>query len=407
MNSTTADELRGASLGLAIRLVGLILVVFLVIVGVTYAIVTLSQSQATTSELVKASTVESPEDAPPDILVAIRSTSGLAVSGNAPKWFPKTAALTEVARTGVQQQRTLAVNGDTYLVLTTAVRGRVVQTATDTREGVEEIQRLAFGLVIAGLIGGIASAVIAAVIARRAMRPMFDALALQRRFVADASHELRTPLTLITTRAQLLRRGLNEPGRGGADVVTALDEILRDSRDLTAILEDLLIVADPRGTVDLVPLDLGELARDAVSSMAPEATSRNIELVTSVQETPIFVNGARISLQRLCAALIANAVDHARTLVTVVVRQSGRTVEIRVRDDGAGFPAGFEERAFERFASARLQSDDGEGDGRRHYGIGLALVADVAARHGGSVRVEPRTAGTGAEIVVRLPHGNS
>ncbi len=407
MNSSTADELRGASVGLAIRLVGLILAVFLVIVGVTYAIVTLSQSQAITSELLKASTVDSPEDAPPDVLVAIDSASGLDVSGNAPKWFPETAAITEVHRTRIQQQRTLVVNGDTYVVLTSVVRGRVVQTATDTREGVEEIQRLAFGLVIAGLVGGLASALIAAVIARRAMRPMFDALALQRRFVADASHELRTPLTLITTRAQLLRRGVADPALGEQDVVTALDEILRDSRDLTAILEDLLIVADPRGTADLVPLDLGELARDAVASMVPEATGRTIELVTSVPETPIFVEGARISLQRLCAALIANAVDHARTRVTVTVRQHGRTVELRVRDDGAGFPAGFEERAFERFASARLQPDDGEGDGRRHYGIGLALVADVAARHGGSVRVESREAGTGAEIVVRLPFRNS
>ena len=104
---------------------------------------------------------------------------------------------------------------------------------------------------------------------------------------------------------------------------------------------------------------------------------------------------------RLFISLISNAVDHATHTVRVDVVASGRTAEIRVGDDGPGFPADMRERAFERFSSSRAGSR--EDAAPRHYGLGLALVAEVAARHGGDVRVEPTEPGTGAMIVVRLP----
>ena len=71
-----------------------------------------------------------------------------------------------------------------------------------------------------------------------------------------------------------------------------------------------------------------------------------------------------------------------------------------MEDDGPGFSAGVDSRAFERFATAR---DAQPGDDRaRHYGLGLALVAEVVGRHRGTVDAANRPEG-GAVVTVRLP----
>lgn len=238
---------------------------------------------------------------------------------------------------------------------------------------------------------------------RRAMRPMVEALNLQRRFVADASHELRTPLTLLSTRAQLLRRGLpaqvsdtQVPGVG-----PALDELVADSQVLAEILEDLLIAADPRKMSNRDRTDLTVMAADIVESMQPESRRRQIVLRRIGSAGPVTADVARVSFRRLFTALLANALDHAATGVDVEVAFHGREAIIRVIDDGPGFAPDIAERAFDRFAST--ERPDLPAAAPRHYGLGLSLVADVATRHNGSVSIEKRAPGAGAVVVVRIP----
>ena len=183
---------------------------------------------------------------------------------------------------------------------------------------------------------------------------------------------------------------------------------------LTEILEDLLIAADPREVLEQQPLDIAALADEAVASLRPAAEHQNLTLERTGSAAPVMVNGARIALHRLFTALVSNAVDHAVHSVQVDVQIVGANAVIRVSDDGPGFPAGTDARAFERFASTRAGAPAGAGDASesaaadadaaapRHYGLGLALVAEVAARHGGSVSIEPLS-GRGATVAVFLP----
>jgi two-component system OmpR family sensor kinase len=403
VNARDASDLRRASFRLALRFAAMIVVLFAFLIAVTFVIVGAGQSEATTRALANASRVDSPKDAPAGVLVAMRSGATLLVSADAPSWFPELRSMSALDAAHPATQVTREVAGRTFVIRTSVVDGRVVQAAMDIRENAEELQRLTLGLIVSGVLVALASAVVGAVMARQVMRPMVDALALQRRFVTDASHELRTPLTLLSTRAQLLRRTL--PAVGPEDeanpVAAGLEEMIQDSRDLTGILEDLLIAADPRETVEMTPLDLAELARKAVSSLRAEAAARGVELATIGSGLPVIVDGAEMSLRRLFTALIANALDHARTSVTVEVRIRGRTAAIRVGDDGPGFAPGTESRAFDRFVSSRPDAD--ENTRGRHYGLGLALVAEVAARHHGAVDIESGGSGSGAMIVVRLP----
>jgi two-component system, OmpR family, sensor kinase len=402
---TTRDgaELTRGSLRLALQFGILIVVLFTVLGGVVFAVVSASQSESIQRTLINASKVDSPHDAPSGTFVIIAGDVGIQVPANLPSGLPDIGALQEVSQSGREMQQTKTFGDHTYTIRTSSDRGRVVQVAVDLRESREELQRLGVALVVSGIIAAVSAGLVAAWMARRAMRPLADALALQRRFVMDASHELRTPLTLLSTRAQLVRRRLSAAGDGQSDgdVAHGLDEIVQDSRVLSEILEDLLIAADPRETAKKDRLDLTRLADAAVESARADAETRGIVIRRTGSSDPVAVTAARVSVQRLFTALIANALDHAAAEVEVEVTLRGREAVIRVVDDGPGFSQGMDEHAFERFASSRPASQSGERP--RHYGLGLALVSDVAIRHGGGVSVEARGPGHGAAVVVRIP----
>jgi signal transduction histidine kinase len=251
---------------------------------------------------------------------------------------------------------------------------------------------------ICGAVGLLMSVVVGVWLGRRAVTPLTEALALQRRFVADAGHELRTPLTLLSTRAQLLGQSL----RTGADTTSMqsdVDGLVADARHLSGILDDLLVAADPRD----VPTDefvaLPGLVTQIVESVRPLADERGISVSVTSEDEPTPVTGNRASLRRAVTALLDNAVRHANSTVRVSVSAQGRDVLVDVVDDGPGIAADVRTTLFDRFTSS--SSDAATGD-RRRYGLGLALVGEVADQHGGVVSVVD-AGHQGATLRLRLP----
>jgi signal transduction histidine kinase len=212
------------------------------------------------------------------------------------------------------------------------------------------------------------------------------AQAAQRRFVADASHELRSPLATIVTGLELLAHG-----RTGPDAVEALrGETARLSRLVDALL--LLARADERG---LRPrredVDLDEVAQ-------AERRRPSGGVVPRVHAAPVRVVGDRGQLAQVLRNLVDNACRHARSQVVVVVRRDGPHAVVEVADDGPGVPPAERARVFQRFVRldhARARADGGAG-------LGLAIVAEVVAAHGGTVHVGDGPLG-GALFRVLLP----
>jgi two-component system OmpR family sensor kinase len=419
-------ELRSASARLTIQFAVLVLVLFAVLGAVVVAIVSASQSQAAQRAVMDASMVDSPHDVHPPAFVTIIGQDGRTQSSpDLPKGLPDEQAIARISSSGGDEQTTTELAGHTYLVRTSSHDGRVSQVAYDLREQQDELGRLITALVISGVVAAAAAALIGVFIARRAMRPLADALAMQRRFVADASHELRTPLTLLSTRAQLVRRRLRDAGGPGdvQAVSEGIDEIVGDSKALTEIVEDLLVAADPREASIREPVDLREVSEAASASIRPKAADSGVTVTVTAGE-PVVVTGAPISLRRLVLAMLDNAVEHAADVVEVSVLREGKVAVLRVRDDGPGFPAETATRAFDRFASARAGAEQAGAESTgtesagtesagteppaasRHYGLGLALVAEVATRHGGSVAAGNTGPGGGASVEVRLPIAN-
>jgi len=226
---------------------------------------------------------------------------------------------------------------------------------------------------------------------------MAETIALQRRFVADASHELRTPLTLLSTRVQLLARRLRPDHH---DLRPDLEGVLADTRSLTDILDELLLAADSRHSQDRQRLDLRSVAQETVASAQAEAQSRELMLELEASES-VIVEAVAPAVRRAVLALVDNALDHASTRVQVSIAHEGRKAVVRVEDDGPGIAPEVLPRVFDRFASSREAV--ASSPGRRHYGLGLALVADIARAHGGRVWPQNRGADPGTVMTLELP----
>lgn len=217
-----------------------------------------------------------------------------------------------------------------------------------------------------------------------------------RQFVADASHELRTPLTTI--------RGYTELAQQRPEAVpTALGKVEEESLRMTALVEDLLLLARldqgrplARDSVDLTRLLLE--AVDDARVVDPSHTWR-LELPADADsgDAEVIVTGDAQRLHQVISNLLTNERRHtpAGTTVTVRVRPDG----FDVHDDGPGFPPALVPHAFERFTRAdeARQRDGGAG-------LGLALVHAIVTSHGGTVTLASAPGDT--TIAVRLPRSS-
>ena len=398
MRSRDGDP-RRTSIRLGLQ-TGLLVVGVLAVVGVLifviYARAADEAADATLREVT--SNIDRPNEAPPGVHVVVVTPAGRRQSAGMPAGFPDEAALAAVRRDGRVREVDRTVHGREFTVRTVRVGNRITQAVLDRHEIVEERARILTSVLIAGGVGVLLAALVATWLARRAMQPLTDSLAMQRRFVADASHELRTPLTLLSTRLQLVaRRARQHPGGLGAG---DLDGVLADTGRLTEVLDDLLIAADTRADAERVPLDLATLVRECVDAASGAAEERGVQVLLDAP-VEVRVAGVAPALRRAVTALVDNALDHAVDLVDVRVRTRGGTATVTVADDGPGIEEGLRPRVFERFTSGRPAAAP---SARRHYGIGLALVADVAAAHDGSVSAANRQDGSpGAVLTLALP----
>jgi len=390
-----ASELRRASWRLGLQ-TALLLLGCVVLVAITVFLVADKSAANEGRQAVRSASanVDKPQEAPRGVAVVIDKGGRRLTSADLPEGFPVESDLSATREDGVARERLVRRGSDRYLVRTERVGDRVNQAIYDQEEYEAERHRLLVALFVAGGVGVLLSAAAGVVLARRSLRPLAESLTMQRRFVADASHELRTPLTLLSTRVQLLARHLR---RGGVPEDSEVDGVLSDTRRLGEILDDLLAAADTRSSVPHDEVDLGAVVAEAVASAAATARERGVDLDVSGQVTAV-VRGSGSSLRRAVLALVDNALDHAATAVSVDVDVRPGSCVVAVTDDGPGIDEDVLPHVFERFASAREPDSE-----RRHYGLGLALVADVASAHGGKVEAGRRTDGPGAALTLTLP----
>ena len=217
-----------------------------------------------------------------------------------------------------------------------------------------------------------------------------------RRFLAQASHELRTPLSSVRGYAELFRRGAKEHPE---DLDLAMRRIEQEAARMGVLVEELLLLArlDEGRSLEREPVDLTQVAADAVADARILAPDRDVELE---QTGPVGVLGDDSRLRQVVTNLVMNALQHAGAEARVVVstRAADSQAILEVADDGVGMPDDVAARVFEPFY--RPPGAHGRSEGTA--GLGLSIVAAIAEAHGGTVDLQTAP-GQGARFRVRLP----
>ena len=372
--------------------------VLLVVGAVVFAVDVHVQNQQIAAQLVSvASTADDVTDPPPGMVLALRDTTGkVSVGAHASTTTDLLAGPAGFSDVRLRDHHFRALVADNS-------HGRVV-ALLDLHSFETGRSRLLLSLGVAELAGILASIGVVVLLTRRSIRPLSQALALQRQFVADASHELRAPLTVLNTRAQLIARRFNQ---GDAHQIKEhIDALICDTRALGDVIDDLLASASM--ATDTPPVDRVEVSAlaDAVrESMSPHAESAGVRLkVTQDRDgaaTDFVVLGSASALRRAITSLVDNALSHEHPGGTITIRVGRRSgsVVVDVQDDGVGVDPRAVGTLFTRFSHGDNHTATA---GRRRYGIGLALVREIAHTHNGDIGVA-QTPGGGATFTLTIP----
>jgi signal transduction histidine kinase/ActR/RegA family two-component response regulator len=227
-------------------------------------------------------------------------------------------------------------------------------------------------------------------------------------FLAMLGHELRNPLSPIATALQLMKL------RSDSRTTREQQVIERQVNHLTRLVDDLLDVSKiTRGKVELRKerVEIAEVIAKAVEMASDLFEQRSHDLVLDVSRERLAVDGDPVRLAQVVANLLTNAARYTERggRITVSARRegepggrehaTGNDIVIRVKDNGAGISPDLLPRIFDLFIQGHRSSDRAQGG----LGLGLALVKNLVALHGGSVVALSDGLGRGSEFVIRLP----
>jgi signal transduction histidine kinase len=261
----------------------------------------------------------------------------------------------------------------------------------------DTVERIGLALVAADLIMIVIVGIVAWILAARTLRPIREAHARQRRFVADASHEMRTPLAAIRASAE----GALVGEASEADLRRALATVAASAKRLTDITNDLLLLArsDELAPREAEPIDLSVAVVETVATYA--AAHAGLAAIRLEVTADIRVAADPPEVERIVANLLDNAYRYGggsegRPL-RVTTGATEREAFVEVSDGGPGIAAADLERIFEPFYRVSAHAGGPEGTG-----LGLAIAASLARRNRGRLSVvsEP---GAGATFRLSLP----
>jgi signal transduction histidine kinase len=222
---------------------------------------------------------------------------------------------------------------------------------------------------------------------------------LQAEFVQNVSHELRTPLALIRGYAEMLDRGELGELTGAQQEAVAI--IARRSHSLVDLVEDITTILELEATrIEPAAVDMAQVTQQALADFRSWAGQKGIALRGEIATGLPPARGEARQLRKVVDNLVHNALKFTPEGGAVNVRLShdARGVKLEVSDTGVGIPADQVERVFERFYQVN-------GSIQRRYGgtgLGLALVKEIVAAHGGMVTAESELE-RGSTFTVWLP----
>ncbi|HEX8618534.1 MAG TPA: HAMP domain-containing sensor histidine kinase, partial [Thermoanaerobaculia bacterium] len=237
-------------------------------------------------------------------------------------------------------------------------------------------------------------------LALRGINKEAETMKLRGALIANVSHELRTPLSMIRLGAETLMRGkLKDNER-----LEIQDQILREVLLLSHLVENVLDVARIQNqstqALAFTPVHPRDLIRTLVSTYESWIRSKGFQVTLELDDKVERQMWDRDSVSRAVLNLIDNAIKYSadEKRLEVVLRQTAENVLIEVKDHGIGIEAKDVSRIFDPYYRAKFSDTTT----RRGAGLGLTLVQQIVASHGGNVELDS-TPGVGSTFRLLFP----
>ena len=224
-----------------------------------------------------------------------------------------------------------------------------------------------------------------------------EGFSAQRQFTGNAAHELRTPLALMQAQVELF---CAEHPDVDADTASLLGLLQEQTERMTHMTKTLLEMSELRSVPCNDTIELAPLIEEVLTDLAPLAEQKGITLASEGDAQTI---GSDTLIYRLLFNMAENAIRYSAPNSTVQINAcaEGDRVLLRVRDQGPGIPEQYQTSIFQPF----FRVDKSRSRAYGGVGLGLALVWEIAALHGGSIEVE-ESSERGTTMLVTLPAHN-
>lgn len=198
----------------------------------------------------------------------------------------------------------------------------------------------------------------------------------EKRFINDAAHQLRTPLAGLISQVELAQHDNSEPVLGAR-----LAKVRTGAERSAHLVHQLLTLARTETAARRAPMNLAALAREVAREWTPRAVAAGVDLGYE-GEAHRMIQGDALQLREAMANLIDNALRYTPrgSAVTLKVEADGEHTHLLVEDNGPGLSEADMAHVFQRFWRASELPGG--------CGLGLAIVREIARRHGGEARAE-------------------
>jgi len=220
-------------------------------------------------------------------------------------------------------------------------------------------------------------------------------------FLAAMSHELRTPLNAILGFSEFMQHDVVaiDPGR----VKSYAENVHGSASMLRSLIDDLLDISRieaGRLDLDMIPVSVADIVRNAVTTLTPRAIERDVTLSVEIHADFPMIHADRRALQQICLNLITNAIKFTPDggSVTIGLEHHETEISVAFTDTGIGISTDLLDQIFEPFVQGEEKREGADAG----YGLGLRICKGLIDAHHGSISIDS-VEGQGTEITVRIP----
>ena len=226
-----------------------------------------------------------------------------------------------------------------------------------------------------------------------------ETFATQRQFSANAAHELRTPLAVMSTKFEVFEKNKNPDE---ADYKEAINMARTQTDRLSHVIDILLEMTELQSAPKSDSISLSEITEEVICDLVAVAEKKNISLVQEDGEARL--TGSDTLVYRAIYNLIENAIKYNKEggTVSVAITEDENFAKVIITDTGSGIAKEDWDKIFEPF----FRVDKSRSRSMGGAGLGLALVKEIAVRHGGDVMVI-ESSERGSSIELSLSKNNN